>query len=324
MDWNLNNVIDVHRWAIIVLSAVSGLCFWLYLYVFNKIAVVDNPNHRSLHHKQTLTGGGLFIFLPSLLYLLYAHVEFPLTYALLLLLFIGFFDDRWLISARVKFMLQIVVVLFVINAFTFNVFTLFGAFSLFALLWWLNLFNFMDGANGMAGLHALVSLAFYAFLLADSQSALLILIYTTAISLVIFLYFNFYLGRLFMGDSGSLPLALLLAAAGMYAWQENLISLPCLALLHSTFIADATLTLFHRATKKENLTQAHSTHFYQRQIKAGASHRQIASAYALVTTACALLGLLLMPQALIWQWFAMIVVYLFFTVFFIKTINLSR
>lgn len=324
MDWNLSDLAGGRFWLLVSLSVASFVGCFLYLHVFSKIAVIDNPDHRSLHGDQTLTGGGLFIFLPSLLYLLYAHIEFPLTYSLFLLLFIGFFDDKWLISAKTKLFLQVVVTLFVIDAFTFDVLSWFGLFSLLALVWWLNLFNFMDGANGMASLHALVVLLFYAFILPDNQSALLILVYAVSISLMIFLYFNLFLGRLFMGDTGSLPLALLLAATGMYAWKQNWVSLPFLALLHSSFIVDATLTLFYRAAKRENLTQAHNTHFYQRKIKSGASHRQVASAYALITVGCALLGLQLMSQDLIWQWSVVALVYLVFSVAFIKTINLAR
>jgi len=89
-----------------------------------------------------------------------------------------------------------------------------------------------------------------------------------------FLVWNWHPAKIFLGDSGSVPLGyllgwLLLSAAGHGHWAAALI-------LPAYYLADATLTLGRRALRGEPLLKAHRQHFYQQAILGGVSHARVA------------------------------------------------
>src|SRR5262249_60591349 len=74
--------------------------------------------------------------------------------------------------------------------------------------------------------------------------------------------FNRPVANLFLGDSGSLPIGLLLGWLLMeLAFSGHLAAALILPLY---YLADATITLGHRVVKGEPFWRAHRTHFYQR------------------------------------------------------------
>jgi UDP-N-acetylmuramyl pentapeptide phosphotransferase/UDP-N-acetylglucosamine-1-phosphate transferase len=70
----------------------------------------------------------------------------------------------------------------------------------------------------------------------------------------------------------------------------------------SPFIVDASVTLARRGLRGEKIWRAHRTHYYQRVVLLGASHRQLALvAYMLMLASAALaFTLLLLPQFTGW------------------------
>jgi UDP-N-acetylmuramyl pentapeptide phosphotransferase/UDP-N-acetylglucosamine-1-phosphate transferase len=74
--------------------------------------------------------------------------------------------------------------------------------------------------------------------------------------------FNKPVARIFLGDVGSLPIGLL------FAWLLLLVAgnghCAAALVLPLYYLADATLTLLRRAIRREQVWQAHRTHFYQR------------------------------------------------------------
>ena len=150
------------------------------------------------------------------------------------------------------------------------------------------------------------------------------LIYTALGVVLVFLLFNLVLKRLFMGDSGSLPLAFLLAVLAFGCMSEGLLSYHQVALIHAVFITDATLTLLMRLKAGENITQAHASHLYQRIIKANGSHATVSLGYAMITAV--LCGLAwTMPKWPIWQQMSSVVgIYLILLAVFSKTLRLGR
>jgi UDP-N-acetylmuramyl pentapeptide phosphotransferase/UDP-N-acetylglucosamine-1-phosphate transferase len=101
-----------------------------------------------------------------------------------------------------------------------------------------------------------------------------------------FLYHNFYPAKVFMGDAGSIPLGFLAAAFGVWGWQQGYWPFWYPILVFSPFVIDATVTLLKRVRRKENLAQAHRSHYYQRLVQMGWGHRNTAIAeYALMLLA---------------------------------------
>ncbi len=91
-----------------------------------------------------------------------------------------------------------------------------------------------------------------------------------------FLIFNFHPAKIFMGDSGSIPLGFLAAALGIWGWQQALWPIWFPMLVFSPFIIDATMTLMKRLLRREKVWLAHKSHYYQRLVQMGWGHRTTA------------------------------------------------
>jgi hypothetical protein len=80
----------------------------------------------------------------------------------------------------------------------------------------------------------------------------------------------------------------------------------------SLFIMDASVTLVRRVLRHERVWQAHRSHYYQRAILLGASHRQLAwAAYALMLVMTGLaVTLWAFPQHSVWVLVAAATTYL--------------
>jgi UDP-N-acetylmuramyl pentapeptide phosphotransferase/UDP-N-acetylglucosamine-1-phosphate transferase len=167
-----------------------------------------------------------------------------------------------------------------------------------ALGWMTNLYNFMDGADGLAGGMALIGFGVYALaavLGGDPTFAQLNLCIAAAAAG--FLLFNFPPARVFMGDAGSIPLGFLAGAFGLQGWSQGLWPLWFPLVVFGPFVADASVTLVRRALRGERVWQAHRSHYYQRLILLGWSHRRTALAEYALMVGGGLTALLVARQA---------------------------
>ena len=313
-----------------MVSAVSAtavlLLMWWYAY-FSKMAVHDQQDQRSLHQGKAITGAGILMFVPFGLAGIYLYPLFVPLYVIVALSVLGFFDDRHELSFQLRFLLQIVAAVITLYAMGLTQSYLLLGFLVICLLWWVNLFNFMDGANGMAGLHGLVSLLFYGWLFGGQflhDNVFDYLATASVMILLVYLIFNLWLKKLFMGDSGSLPLAWLIAVMALYSLYYGSLNHAQIATIHAVFIVDATLTLFNRIRMGENITQAHASHLYQRLIKNGHSHFKVSVIYGLITLFCTVLVGLTLNYDEVVQYTAMVMVYLILTGIFMKSLNTGR
>jgi UDP-N-acetylmuramyl pentapeptide phosphotransferase/UDP-N-acetylglucosamine-1-phosphate transferase len=317
MGLNLNNLILITAINAVV---VAVLLTW-YAYGFRS-ALNDHSNSRSLHQGSAITGAGIFMFLPLCLSIILVFPEFVTAYLLLIMTVLGLADDRFDLSFKFRLLIQLLVmtVCLIYYQYEFNFLML---FLLIAGIWWINLFNFMDGANGMAGLHGLVILTFYAIVFSQHQSLNFIL--TSAIAIILlYLIFNVYLKKLFMGDSGSLPMAFLLVVMAFWSIRSGWLNYIQIAIIHAVFIVDATLTLLGRIKNQENITQAHASHLYQRLIKSGQSHLTVSLVYAMVTVCLSVVAYLVDGLSTAGQVGCLIGSYFILLLIFFKTINLAR
>jgi UDP-N-acetylmuramyl pentapeptide phosphotransferase/UDP-N-acetylglucosamine-1-phosphate transferase len=175
--------------------------------------------------------------------------------------------------------------------------------AILAVVWMTNLYNFMDGSDGLAG--GMAAIGFGALALAawlGNAFELAKLCASIAVAALAFLRFNFPPARVFMGDTGSIPLGFMAASLGILGVRQNVWPWVFPVLVFSPFIADASVTLVRRALRGEKVWQAHRSHYYQRVVLLGASHRQLAlAAYMLMLTMVVLaFALWLQPQHTAW------------------------
>jgi Fuc2NAc and GlcNAc transferase len=279
--------------------------------------LMDIPNARSSHSVPTPRGGGVAIVLSFLLALpLLANaglVSWPLTWALLGAGFgvavLGFLDDHGHIAARWRLLGHFVAAIWALywlgglpplTAFGFALELGWLGHTLAAvyLVWLLNLYNFMDGIDGIASVEALCVCAGGAFIYALLGGASVSLASDYAVPLLLaaatlgFLFWNFPLARIFMGDAGSGFLGITLGVLSLQAaWVAPHLFWSWLILL-GVFIVDATFTLLRRLLRGDKVYEAHRSHAYQYASRQFGRHLPVTLAL-LIINVCWLLPLAL-------------------------------
>lgn len=221
------------------------------------------------------------------------------TIAALLLWVTGFFDDRHHLPESIRLVSQFLASGIAVYGLgpdfrllpeLLPVFLERGLLVL-ALVYFINLTNFMDGLDLMVVSGLGIPLALLAGFSAFGLAALGLgnLAASIAGGLAGFAVFNRPKARVFLGDSGSLPIGLLsglaffLVARDMSVWTGLLLPL--------FFISDATSTLLMRLAAGENIFAAHSKHAYQVAKRSGWSVWQVVlgvGALNLVLGVCAI------------------------------------
>ncbi len=249
-----------------------------------KRQILDLPNERSSHVRPTPRGGGLAVT-PIILagWLILAGLGLALSGQLVVmagalgLLLLSWQDDRRSLPARLRLLVHLAAVaagLFALpdHQFVFQGLLPFWADRLLAAIlwvWFLNLYNFMDGIDGITGVETLC-IAAGVILMSPAQAQGAVV----AGASLGFLLWNWHPAKIFLGDSGSVPLGYLLAwlllrMAAQGLWAPALI-------LPAYYLADATITISKRALRGEKIWQAHRQHFYQQAVRGGATHSRVA------------------------------------------------
>jgi len=296
--WAVVGVFGPGIW-IAALVAASALIA-TFLPVFGRFALAV-PTVRSSHSTSTPQWGGLAVVcatigMVALVVLLsprfaadaVLQTELVLLAAVLMVA-LGIVDDMLNITPVYKLVVQAVALVVVIAALPndmrvlpFLPLWLEHVLLFFGGLWLVNLVNFMDGIDWMMVAEVVpitAGIALVGALGALPAEALIVALALNG-AMLGFAPFNRPVARLFLGDMGSLPTALLLV------WLLCLVAgsghLAAAILLPLYFLADATVTLARRLAAGEKVWEAHRTHFYQRASDNGFSNMEIVGRVALV------------------------------------------
>jgi UDP-GlcNAc:undecaprenyl-phosphate GlcNAc-1-phosphate transferase len=311
---------------LIVFGASAGAAFVMTPLVRRfavRTGAIDRPSDRKVHPKPTPTLGGLAIYLGVFVGMAVSRV-LPFFHQLhqsssepaavllggLVILVIGVYDDVRGTSAAAKVSGQVlaagILVLLGVQLLYFW-FPGQGILSLgsdlavpLTVLWvvaMVNAVNLIDGLDGLAaGTVAIASVAFFAYILVSPEgtapsgqpiASTAALVSAIAAGVCIgFLPWNFYPARIFMGDSGSMLLGVLLAVAtisgvGRTATAPSggdlaafampvLIPLIVLAL---PFL-DVMFAIVRRLRRGRPVTNPDKEHIHHRLMDIGHSHRQ--------------------------------------------------
>jgi len=237
----------------------------VYFKIADKYNIIDHPNHRSSHSKVTIRGGGIIFTLGFALASFYLRFEYGyFLIGLLLISFISFLDDIKPTRKRIRilFHLTSVALLFYqLGIYSIPFYWILLGFVF--VIGTINAINFMDGINGITGGYTLITLLtlFYInkrIVLFTDENYLL----TTIITLVVFNFFNFRKkAKCFAGDVGSVSIAFITAFFLLQLILKT--TNACYLLLLLIYGLDAVTTIIFRVIRKENIFQAHRSHFYQ-------------------------------------------------------------
>lgn len=221
---------------LISIFSISLVSIYLLIHFYQKFGLVDLPNERSMHKKVTPRGAGIAFVLSVLLVLLLFDFEHFKTYyyvylAIVIVFIAGAWDDLKNISPKIKFLfIFFSSLLLYLNDFAiYSLGTYFGyeiilpawfvfPFTFFAIAGYTNALNLMDGLDGLAASISIVIFVTFLVIGIEHEDELLISLSSFfTITLLAFLLFNWNPAKIFMGDSGSLSLGMVIAILAIHA-----------------------------------------------------------------------------------------------------------
>ena len=296
------------NWNILFISLISFILTFFIIPILIKVALklnwVDNPNERKVHTNAIPTLGGVGIVAGLLLsfsiYLFQFQLQesLGLFFVIFILMAIGIYDDLHEISAKKKLALQILlgtIICFLgyriesfhgfLDIYQIPLILQYGITIIF-ISGFINAFNFIDGIDGLAGGIALMnSVVFALFFLYVGNDFFALWALGLAGSCAAFLCYNINPARIFMGDTGSTVIGLLLALMGIKLIQIG--STTNLPHLNNIVVAvagvlilpiyDIFRTIFHRILRKQSPFQPDKTHIHHLLLKTRFNHIKSAS-----------------------------------------------
>ncbi|MBT8318071.1 MAG: glycosyltransferase family 4 protein [Lutibacter sp.] len=267
---------------------IISIFFVVAILMYNKLAetynIVDNPNFRSSHTIPTIRGGGILFYIAVVLFFILSNFQYPYFFAgISSIALVSFIDDLKTLSAKVRLPFQFLAVSLVLyQVGVFNLPILVVGFIVIIGVGFINLYNFMDGINGITGLYSLAVLLGFLGINYFETIVPVNLIGYTLVAILVFGFYNFRgKARLFAGDIGSISLAVLILFLGVSFIIQ--LKAPILLLMVSVYGIDSGLTILYRIYLKENITQGHRHHIYQKLVDVYQwSHLKVAISYALV------------------------------------------
>ncbi|MFN8776890.1 MAG: glycosyltransferase family 4 protein [Flavobacteriales bacterium] len=281
--------------------------------------LVDEPGEaRKLHHRSIPTMGGILIFAGTIIaYCLWfpskSEWQFGQNYRLLdalnefkylvacmfILFFMGLKDDIIGVSPSKKLFIHLFVGMILVLMADIRLTEFWGllgieeisypmsiGLSLFVYIVIVNALNLIDGVDGLAagiGLIASMTFAYWFYRTGDYPLALLAV--GLGGSLMGFLLFNFQPARIFMGDSGSLIIGVVIYVLTMkmiefpsqrMSHTMMSVSKPVLAMAILAYPLIDTLRVFIiRAVQGRSPFSADKNHIHHKLLSLGLTHRQV-------------------------------------------------
>lgn len=280
--------------------------------------LTDEPDEeRKLHKRKIPTIGGIIIFAAMIFALsLWLSISFTddafvfaerfkdytlIVTTTLVLFFVGVKDDIIGTAPIKKLIAHILVAMVIVLMANIRIKSLHGIFGVYDIPLWasifisiftiivvINAFNLIDGVDGLAaGIGFIGSVVFGLWFSLIHEVVMATLAFSLAGSLLGFLYYNFSPAKIFMGDSGSLTIGLVMSILALKMVDLDPPSLisplseickPLLAIAILVYPLTDTLRIFiYRALKGTSPFAADRNHIHHRLQDAGFSHRQVSS-----------------------------------------------
>ncbi len=269
-----------------------------------KFGYYDEPEERSSHKNIVPTFGGVAFFICIFLTLFFIRKwdtsdnTISLMVSLTIMFFVGLIDDLQNLSARKKFLGQIIAVFILTIEPEFRIQSLHGLlgfyelhsfisvpFSLFVIIGLINAYNLIDGIDGLASIVGTIVFSFFGYIFYKLDLIYYFSICMVSVStLLAFLRYNLSSRKkIFMGDTGSLVIGLVMGllmlklfSLGSNSYDVLAIDRKHLPLLISSIliipIFDFHRVLIVRFLRKQSIFTPDRSHMHHVLLDAGFSH----------------------------------------------------
>lgn len=285
----MNFIVNGYNVFIIILTTflTSLILTHLMIKISKNMNIMDIPNERSVHKKPTPLLGGIAIFLSFLFGFILFGNQNPLMISILiasfLILLLGISDDIKPIKARYKFVIHILVALIVVfyGGLKLTHVDIFGLslnfkwmspyITILIIVGIINAVNLIDGLDGLcAGISSIyfLTIGVIALILNKFNGLDIILSFIMLGSTLGFLVFNFPPAKIFMGDTGSTFLGLMISVIMLLGFKTvTLTSLLIPLVLLILPITDTLFAIIRRALNKKPIGQADKEHIHHQLLK---------------------------------------------------------
>ena len=213
---------------------------WLIKFA-QKLMVFDYGGDRASHKGSTPFFGGIAIFTGVICSLLFwsdiENIQFILV-SIFIVFIVGLIDDLRQITAFKKLIGQIIATLVLIFVGDLQIDSMHGVLGVYDLPIWIstlftifvvivitNGFNLIDGVDGLAGGVGVIATSCFGFVsVMIGQNDMALIAFTLSGALIGFLKYNYYPARIFMGDTGSLVVGMILSVLAINTIKFGLIT----------------------------------------------------------------------------------------------------
>ncbi len=298
----------------------------IYRWIALRCGFVDRPDHtRKLHRSEVAIAGGISVFVALVGAVVLSMSIYPETFksaktnslslwGLLIsasgIVLLGFIDDRFSIRGRQKLAGQIVATSFlVLCGYRMESFQIFGmhidlglmsiAVSIGWILFTINALNLIDGADGLCSTIGWVASAGIAAMAAITGHPVeSMLAASLSGALLGFLVFNFPPAKIFLGDTGSMLVGLLLGALALRTSlkEATATSLMVPITILALPIFDSAMAIVRRKLTGRSIFSVDRGHLHHNLLRRGFSNFSLVLVVTLLSCTVALgafLGVLL-------------------------------
>lgn len=292
-------------WIFLIAFVISIIATPISKRLAIKLGAIDKPEQRKKNFRPISRLGGVAIMagflVPTLIFLDVNRRLGGLLAGILILLVLGVVDDIKNLRARFKLGWQVVAslavlaggigIVFVTNPFggifgldgwrivvelgpiAFNILPLANLVSIVWIIGMINAVNLLDGLDGLAGgVSAIAALVLFVFAIAPATTDYTVAVLAMALlgALVGFIPYNFYPSTVFMGDSGSYTVGLILALLSIYSGSKVTIGVVVLGFA----LIDMIWVVSRRLLNRRSPFTADREHLHYRLVDSGLfSHR---------------------------------------------------
>ena len=291
--FSMNNEILRILMMILITTLFVGMIMPLIKKIAIFVGAMDEPNERKVHKQVIPRLGGLGMFAGLLLgYMLFGEPSDLMNSILIgsfVIIITGFIDDIKPIPAKYKFIGQLIAACIIVfygnlkmeDISAFGFYAEFGMFAeiitLFFILGCINCINLIDGLDGLAGgISAIYFLTIGIITTVKGYFGLeFVLCFVMLGSCLGFLFHNFNPAKIFMGDSGSMLLGLIISVVALLGFKTATLSSLVIPLLVLAIpILDTTFAIIRRKLKGESISKPDKFHIHHQLLNRNFSQRQ--------------------------------------------------